>query len=59
MYLAFDNASVTALSSAKNEGALSEIMSPKCSYMQQHILRGQGECSRDPLLYLDFLIYCQ
>lgn len=59
MYLAFDNASVTALPGAKNEAALSQITSPKCSYMQQHTPQGQGECSRDPLLYLGFLIYCQ
>lgn len=59
MYLAFDNASVTALPGAKNEAAVSQIISPESSYMQQHTLRGQAECSRDPLLYLGFPIYCQ
>lgn len=59
MYLAFDNASVTALPGAKNEAALSQIISAKCSYMQQHTLRGQDECSRDPLLHLGCLIYYQ
>lgn len=59
MYLAFDNASVTALPGAKNEAALPQIISPKGSYMQQYTLRGQDKCSRDPLLHLGFLIYCQ